>query len=151
MSDVEVKRLVAGDEALAASSFTMMAAVFEEPSVPLDDSYIKNLLRSDSFWAIAAFRGPEVVGGLTAHTLPLTRTAQSEVFVYDLAVHHDHRRQGIAARLLHELRAAAAREGILDIFVAADNDDASALDFYRAQGATGTPVTFFSFTEARAS
>ncbi|GAA0997324.1 GNAT family N-acetyltransferase [Subtercola frigoramans] len=151
MSDVEVTRLVRGDEARAARTFAMMAAVFEEPSDPLEDSYLNNLLRSDSFWAIAAFLGSDVIGGLTAHTVPLTRTAQSEVFVYDLAVHHEHRRQGIAARLLHELRVTAALEGIYDIFVVADNDDVGALDFYRTQEGTGTPVTMFSFTEPRAS
>lgn len=145
MSDLEVKRLVSGDEA-AGIMFAMMAAVFGESSEPLSDEYLYKLLGRDSFWAIAAFDGGDVVGGLTAHTLPRTRSASSEIFIYDLAVRDDHQRQGVATRLVLKLRTAAALMGIHEIFVAADNDDVDALDFYRAQGATASPVTFFTFT-----
>lgn len=146
MGGLEIKRLARGDEAVAAVLFAMMAAVFEEDSAPLSEEYVGKLLGSDSFWAIAALDGADVVGGLTAHTLPMTRTPSSEVFIYDLAVREDHQRQGVATRLVHELRTAAARAGIHEVFVPADNEDLGALEFYRAQGADASPVTFFTFT-----
>ena len=123
-----------------------MAGVFGEDSAPLGDGYVDRLLSDDSFWVLAAFAGPDVVGGLTAHSLPMTRYPSSELFIYDLAVHPGHRRQGIGRLLLQELRSAAAQLGITEAFVAADNDDEHALDFYRAQGAVGSPVTIFSFS-----
>ncbi|POH61211.1 GNAT family N-acetyltransferase [Arthrobacter glacialis] len=146
MGDLEVKRLARGDEAVAAVLFAMMAAVFDEGSAPLSEEYVRKLLGSDSFWAMAAFDGADVVGGLTAHTLPMTRSPSSEVFIYDLAVREDHQRQGVATRLVDELRTGAARIGIYNVFVPADNEDAGALEFYRAQGADAAPVTFFTFT-----
>lgn len=146
MGDLEVKRLARGDEAVAAVLFAMMAAVFDEGSVPLSEEYLRKLLSSDSFWAMAAFDGADVVGGLTAHTLPMTRSPSSEVFIYDLAVREDHQRQGVATRLVHELRTGAARIGIHDVFVPADNEDVGALEFYRAQGADAAAVTIFTFT-----
>ncbi|MHA7303706.1 GNAT family N-acetyltransferase [Arthrobacter sp. TMN-49] len=146
MSDLHVRRLVRGDEAVAATMFAMMAAVFEGDSEPLSEKYLQGLLGGDSFWAIAAFDGADVVGGLTAHTLPMTRSPSSEVFIYDLAVREDHQRQGVATQLVSELRTAAAQRGIHEVFVPADNEDRGALDFYRAQGAAASPVTFFTFT-----
>ncbi|MGO4385686.1 GNAT family N-acetyltransferase [Specibacter sp. RAF43] len=146
MSNLEVRRLVRGDEAVAVVMFAMMAAVFGEGSEPLSDEYVNRLLGRDSFWAFAAFDGADIVGGLTAHTLPMTRSPSSEVFIYDLAVREDRQRQGVATRLVFELRTAAALVGIHEIFVPADNEDENALEFYRAQGATPSPVTFFTFT-----
>ncbi len=126
--------------------FAMMAAVFAEGAEPLPDDYVVWLLDRDSFWAIAAFAGDDIVGGITAHTLPMTRSPSSEVFIYDLAVRRDHRRQGVGSKLVLELREAAAAAGCGDVFVPADNEDKHALDFYRAQGAVASPVTFFTFT-----
>lgn len=143
---VEIRRLRRGDETVAAQMVAMMTAVFEEHSEHLPDDYLQEVLGRDSFWAIAAFDGADVVGGITAHTLPMTRSPSSEVLIYDLAVREDHQRHGIAARLVYELRAAAAIEGIHEIFVPADNADVGALAFYRAQGAHPSPVTHFTFS-----
>jgi hypothetical protein len=41
------------------------------------------------FWAIAAFAAKDIGGGITAHTLPMTRTESSEIFIYDVAVRSD--------------------------------------------------------------
>ena len=146
MSAFEIRRLVVGDRAAAQDMFTLMAEVFGEDSEPLGDDYVDRLLGEDSFWALGAFTGPDIVGGLTAHSLPMTRCMASELFIYDLAVHPDYRRQGVGTRLVQELRSAAAQMGISEVFVAADNEDEHALDFYRAEGAAGTPVTIFSFS-----
>jgi hypothetical protein len=51
-----------------------MAHVFVESGGPLSDSYLEQLLRRDEFWAVAAFVGQEIIGGITAHVLPMTRT-----------------------------------------------------------------------------
>ncbi|MGI8666854.1 MAG: GNAT family N-acetyltransferase [Jatrophihabitans sp.] len=123
-----------------------MVEVFAEaPADPLGDEYLDRLLARNSFWALAALVGSTVVGGLTAHTLPMTRSDSSEVFIYDLAVATDHQRQGVGSALVLRLRQAAAAEGVHEVFVAADDEDAHALDFYRTQGAIGDAVTMFTF------
>ena len=86
MATITTRRLDPNDTATGKSLFTMMAAVFGEvKGGPLSDAYVAQLLSRRDFWAIAAFDGDEVVGGLTAHTLPMTREESSEIFLYDRA------------------------------------------------------------------
>ena len=87
-----------------------------------------------------------IVGGLTAHTWPMTRAEQSEIFIYDIAVRKDQQRKGVGRRLVTALLESAVASGIDDVFVAADNDDSHALDFYRALGGVASPVTMFTFS-----
>ena len=146
MSKVRIQRLASGDRAQARRLFATMAEVFGENGGALGDLYLDGLLNRHDFWAMAAFIGDEIVGGVTAHTLPMTRVESSEIFIYDIAVSRDHQRQGIGRQLMRELAEAAAQSGIREIFVLADNDDPHALDFYRALGGTPSPVTLFSFS-----
>ena len=126
-----------------------MAGVFDEECGELSDAFVEHLLARAEFWAIAAFSGDELIGGLTAHTLPMTRSESFEIFLYDIAVRADHQRRGIGRELVAALSTAAAALGIHDLFVAADDEDAHALDFYRALGAAASPVTMFTLTAER--
>jgi aminoglycoside 3-N-acetyltransferase I len=144
-ADLRTQRLAPGDTETARRLFSLMAEVFEEPSEPLDDRYVERLLNRPEFWAMAAFLDDQLVGGVTAHAIPMTTSESSELFVYDIAVRVDVQRQGIGRALITALRAATAAEGIGDLFVPADNDDTHALDFYRGLGGVPTPVTFFTF------
>ncbi len=140
-----VRRLTAADVELARQTFLTMSAVFETPGAALDDEYVRALLGRPGFWAFAAIDGDRVLGGLTAHTLPMTRSESAEVFIYALAVVPERQRQGIGRRLVAALREAAAAEGITVAFVPADNEDTHALDFYQAIGGAPAPVTIFTF------
>lgn len=144
---MRLKRLKAGDREVAKVLFTVMAEVFEEGRGELSDGYLDRLLGREDFWAIAAFVDNDIVGGLTAHTLPMTRAEYSEIFIYDIAVRSDHQRKGIGRGLIEELRSQAAGMGIRELFVPADNEDVHALDFYRALGGEAAPVTIFTFTD----
>ncbi|HYO68031.1 MAG TPA: GNAT family N-acetyltransferase [Archangium sp.] len=144
---MRLKRLKAGDRESAKVLFALMAKVFEEGSGELSDGYVDRLLGREDFWAIAAFVDEAIVGGITAHTLPMTRTESFEIFIYDIAVRSDHQRTGIGRQLMAELRAQAAGMGIRDMFVPADNEDVHALDFYRALGGEAAPVTIFTFSD----
>jgi aminoglycoside 3-N-acetyltransferase I len=142
---IRIVRLRSGQAAIAGALFAVMAEAFDEERAPLSESYIERLLDRSDFWAIAALAGDDVVGGLTAHTLPMTRTESAEIFVYDIAVRPDAQRKGIGRRLIAAVREQAAAVGIADLFVAADDEDQHALDFYRALGGVAAPVTMFTF------
>ena len=103
------------------------------------------LARTD-FWAVVAVDEGSVVGGITAHALPMTRDRSVELFIYDLAVRSDRQRQGIGRGLVSELLGLASAAGIKTSFVPADDEDSHALDFYRAMGGEESPVTFFTFS-----
>ena len=145
MTNYRVERLGRGDESRAKLLFSLMAEIFEESHDELSDTYVDRLLARDDTWVLAAFAGDEIVGGLTAHVLSMTRAESREVFIYDVAVRADHQRRGVGRLLMSFLQRMAAEAEIGDIFVPADNDDPHALEFYRAMGGTPSAVTIFTF------
>jgi aminoglycoside 3-N-acetyltransferase I len=144
--EISVKRLTSEGREEARRVFTMMAEVFTEDCDPLSDRYLEQLLRRAEFWVLAAFSGDDIIGGLTAHTLPMTRMESSEIFIYDIAVRSQYQRKGVGRRLLNALCEQASEAGIQEVFVPADDDDVHALDFYRNLGGTPSPVTIFNFS-----
>jgi aminoglycoside 3-N-acetyltransferase I len=146
MSSPRVLRLTAGDREIARATFAMMADVFDEEHGPLSDRYLDRLLTRQDFWAFAAIIDDEIVGGLTAHTLPMTRVEASEVLIYDVGVRSDWRRKGVGRRLLAAVQDAAAAEGMDELWVPADDEDEHALRFYAAVGGTPARVTHFTFS-----
>jgi aminoglycoside 3-N-acetyltransferase I len=168
MDALKIFRLGPGDEALAREMFTTLTDVFgeddgadDERGEPLRDADIAALMRRRDFWALVAIEatgaagagegvgghgtGGTVVGGLTAHALPMTRDRSTELFIYDLAVPTDRQRRGIGRALVATLLSLGREAGIGVAFVPADNEDTHALDFYRAVGGEESPVTFFTF------
>jgi aminoglycoside 3-N-acetyltransferase I len=144
--NIVIERLGTGDRSEARRLFSMLAEAFDEKRDLLSDAYVDQLLCRQDFWALAAFSGDDVVGGITAHTLPMTRQESPEMFVFDIAVRSDHRNKGIGRRLLDTLSKQATQSGIRELFLAADNADEHALDFYRRLGGLPTPATLFVFS-----
>lgn len=142
---LQIRRLECGDEDLARDTFAMMTSVFDEGAADLGAAYLATLLARPDFWAMAALDGEEVVGGLTAHALPMTRSPEAELFIYDLAVRADRQRRGIGRALVLATLDRAKAEGLRAAFVPADDEDAHAIAFYRAIGGRASPVTFFTF------
>lgn len=140
---VTIVRLGVDHVDLARSVFQVMVEVFDEGDGRLSADYVHRLLGRDDLWAYGALDGDVVVGGLTAHTLPMTREESDEVLLYDLAVAPSHQRRGIGRLLVTTLVDDAARAGIDTVFVPADDEDAHALDFYRALGGVAAPVMIF--------
>ena len=101
-----------------------------EPSA----AYLERLLGSDTFIAIAALEGGEIVGGLAAYVLPKFEQERSEIYIYDLAVAESHRRQGIATALIAELQRLGTSRGAYVIFVQADYGDDPAVTLYTKLG-----------------
>jgi aminoglycoside 3-N-acetyltransferase I len=97
-------------------------------------AYLKRLLASDYFIAIAALKGDTVVGGVAAYELRKFERERSEIYIYDLAVAEAHRRQGIATALIRQLRNIAALRGAYVVFVQADLGDEAAIAFYTKLG-----------------
>lgn len=98
------------------------------------DEYLRTLLASPSFIAIAALAESEVVGGLAAYVLPKFEQARSEVYIYDLAVAEKHRRRSVATSLIRKLQAVAAGLGAWVIYVQADYGDEPAIALYTKLG-----------------
>lgn len=122
-----------------------MAEAFEEKRDEVTGGYAERLLAREDTWVVVASSGEDVVGGLTAHVLPMTRAEETELFIYDLAVAPAHQRKGVGRSLIAFLRQAGRAAGHGAVFVPADDEDTHALEFYRAVGGVGAPVTIFTF------
>jgi ribosomal protein S18 acetylase RimI-like enzyme len=116
----------------------LFGQAFDEPATYIakqpDDNYLMQLLSSETFVAIAALAGEEVVGGLAGYVLPKFEQQRSEFYIYDLAVAEPHRRTGIATAMIQELKGLARARGIYVIFVQADYGDDGAIALYTKLG-----------------
>ena len=108
-------------------------------------AYLKRLLHSDCFIALAALKGGEVVGGIAAYELRKFEQERSEIYIYDLAVAAAHRREGIATALILDLKKVAAARGAYVVFVQADPGDVPAIALYTKLG-TREDVLHFDIT-----
>ncbi|GBO55524.1 hypothetical protein APA_3675 [Pseudanabaena sp. lw0831] len=97
-------------------------------------AYLKRLLSSDYFIVIAALKNGTIVGGLAAYELQKFEQERSEIYIYDLAVAAEHRREGIATALIQELKKIAIARSAYVIFVQADIGDDPAIALYTKLG-----------------
>jgi aminoglycoside 3-N-acetyltransferase I len=95
-------------------------------------AYLKERLADKHCIVIAALKEDEVVGGLIAYVLPKLEQEKSEIYLYDLAVDENYRRQGIATKLIEELKIVGKKLGAWVIFVQADAVDEGAIKLYES-------------------
>lgn len=97
-------------------------------------TYLASLLGKDHFIALVALKNEQVVGGLTAYVLTKYEQERNELYIYDLAVAAEHRREGIATALIKALKKIAANRDTYVIFVQADYGDDPAIALYTKLG-----------------
>jgi aminoglycoside 3-N-acetyltransferase I len=147
---MRIERLTSGNRQKARALFAMMSKVFGEEAQTLSDEYIDRLLCQPTFYAMAAFAEDNVIGGITAHAIPMTTSESSEMFIYDVAVHEDHQRRGVGRQLLLSLLEKAAADGIQHAFVPVDEEDREAALFYEALKGTASPVKLYAWSKSPA-
>lgn len=98
------------------------------------DQYLNKLLARNDFIPLVATVDGKVVGGLAAYVLKKFEQERSEVYIYDLAVLEEYRRQHIATGLINKLREIAREVGAYVIYVQADPSDEPAVKLYESLG-----------------
>lgn len=136
--NLSIRHLSADDVPLMDGLLSVFDTAFEDPdsysSARPDAVYLKKLLGSDCFIALAALKEGEVIGALAAYELKKFEQMRSEIYIYDLAVAEAHRRQGISTALIKKLQEIAAARGAYVIFVQADYGDEPAIALYTKLG-----------------
>lgn len=135
---IHIHKLQRDDVALMNAMLTLFGEAFDDIATygaarPGAD-YLQHLLGGDTFIALAALKDDQVVGGLAAYELHKFEQARSEIYIYDLAVAAEHRRQGIATAMIEALKQVAAARGAWVIFVQADHGDDPAIALYTRLG-----------------
>jgi aminoglycoside 3-N-acetyltransferase I len=133
-----IRKLGPDDSDMMYELLSVFGEAFQEAGIygaarPTRD-YLRHLLAGDLFIALAALVDREIVGGLAAYVLPKFEQERSEIYIYDLAVAIEYRRQGIATALIQEIREIAALRGSYVVFVQADHGDTPAISLYTKLG-----------------
>ena len=119
----------------------LFSDVFSDPNSystnrPSND-YIKQLLSDKKFIALVAKNDSgKVIGALASYVLRKFEQERSEIFIYDLGVAKEFRRQKIASNLIEKLKIIGKEIGAYMIFVQADKDieDLPAIALYKKLG-----------------
>jgi aminoglycoside 3-N-acetyltransferase I len=118
---------------------------------PPSDAYLENLLAKEHVIALVALAGEKVLGGLVAYELDKFERMRREMYIYDLAVAEEHRRQRIATGLIEHLCEIAARRGAWVVYVQADYGDHPAIALYQKLGLREDVLHFDIGVEPRPS
>ena len=134
-----VRRLGGGDLEAARGLNALFADAFEDADsyagAPPGDSYVTRILGSENVIAVVAESAGRIVGALVGYVLPKLEQDRSEIYIYDLAVAGDRRREGIATALITEVQRIAAEVGAWVVYVQADHGDDPATALYSGLGA----------------
>ena len=140
MQAIKVRRLGPTDIADMREVNQLFATEFDDVvsygSAPPGDAYFERALsRAETIVLVASLNG-EIVGALVAYVLQKLEQERSEIYIYDLAVAADHRRKGIATRLIEQVQRIAAELGAWVIYVQADTgeEDQAAIALYEKLG-----------------
>lgn len=112
----------------------VFAEAFEEKEgyskIPSNE-YLESILKDPKCIILVAIdEQNKVVGGLVAYELNKIGLEISEMYLYDLAVSLEHRRKGIATKLISNLKVVAKKIGAKVVFVQAHNEDLEAIALY---------------------
>jgi len=115
-----------------------------ESEYTVADEYLERMLVTRSTIIIGAMKDQKVIGGLVAFEMcPIH--GSKELYLYDIAVHPNHQKQGIGTKLIELLREEAKAKGVTTIFVEAESEDVGAVAFYRKLGGEEMAVNHFNF------
>jgi ribosomal protein S18 acetylase RimI-like enzyme len=139
MTRVRIVRLVPGDEHVVLAGADLFDRVPTRP-------WTEKFLASEGHHLFAAFESAEdtpigfVSGVETTHP-----DKGTEMFLYELCVHPDHRNRGIGTALVASLAEAGRERGCYGMWVGTEPGNDAALATYRAAGAE-PPEPFLTLT-----
>jgi len=110
-----------------------------------DEDHLQKLLKNNAFHAFVALQNYQVIGGLTAYTLPAYYSESPLVYIYDLAVKTEFQRRGVGKMLIQNINDYCKSINVEEVFVQADMDDIDVIDFYRSTGGKAENVVHFTY------
>ena len=138
ISTLRIYQLTPADLSLLRQLNALFAEAFHDAdsyaAAPAGDGYLADVLSRSHVIVLVGLQDDIVIGGLVAYELPKLEQARSEIYIYDLAVADNFRRQGVATRLLEQLRRLARQRGAWVVFIQADYGDDAAIGLYTKLG-----------------
>jgi aminoglycoside 3-N-acetyltransferase I len=85
---------------------------------------------------IVAKTAERVVGALIAHRLARLDSQRAQILLYEIGVHPDFQRRGVASAMIQEIKDLARRAGACEIWVVTNKSNQAAMQLYRSTGGT---------------
>jgi ribosomal protein S18 acetylase RimI-like enzyme len=125
---MEIVRLAPGDERVVLAG----AGLFDAPPT---HAWAAKFLASAGHHLLVALQDGELPVGFVTGVETTHPDKGTEMFLYELSVHPDHRKRGIGTALVTALADVARERGCYGMWVGTEADNAAALATYRAAGA----------------
>ena len=133
-----VRRLTQGEAPLFHQLNDLFGAAFGDAdtyqAARPTTAYLEGLLEKEHIIPLVALAHGGIIGGLVAYELDKFEQDRREIYIYDLAVHEEYRRQGVATALIRHLRQIASQRRAWVIYVQADYGDEAAIALYTKLG-----------------
>ncbi len=107
------------------------AALFDHP---IDSTATANFLADDRHHLLIGYVGDQPAGFVTAVELLHPDKPKPEMFLYELGVDEEYRRQGVATALMQRLVDLCHERGCGEMFVLTDDDNAAGNATYAKAG-----------------
>jgi ribosomal protein S18 acetylase RimI-like enzyme len=131
---MNVRRLVCGDEKLWSQAAVAVIGAGQGERLATEREVAVALADPRSYLFVAT-REAKPVGLLSAYRFPDVVSGGEIVYLYDIEVLSEHRRQGFGAQLLAALVESCEREGVKLIWAGTDVDNTAARRAFEASGA----------------
>jgi aminoglycoside 3-N-acetyltransferase I len=142
---IEVRRIQAGEERLAQNALQALIPEDERDGKMASLRHLQHFLEERTNCLILAVRGTEPIGFAIAYTMPAYYRDGWMAYLYDICVRPEHRRNGIASRMIEELKACLRSEGVDSFWVGTDCSNAPAMLLYEATGGVRESSSFVEF------
>ena len=125
---MRIVRLAPGEEQVVLAG----AELFDHPPT---EAWTAKFLSSAGHHLLVAIGDDETPVGFASGVETTHPDKGTEMFLYELAVHPDHRRQGVGRSLVDSLAEVARSRGCYGMWVTTEPDNSAGLATYRAAGA----------------
>lgn len=144
MKEVTINRINATDIDSFKELIKIINATGGTRKVNATDKHLKRLLRNPSFFAVAAWDGSKIVGGLTGFELNLYSKETGEFYLYDIAVQKKLQRQGIGSQLFQYTCQMLGESDIDRIFVQEQLENRTGIEFYKKMMGNASAMAHFA-------
>lgn len=141
--DIVVRKLDSDDLDIFAA-FIRWNADDQSQIVP-EKTYLVDWLSGDFNHVFVALYNGQVIGGLTAYSLPMYQKNDSELFIYEIGVDENWQQQGIATMLISLCLDYARLNNYLCSYVATEPDNIPANKLYLKTGGQHANVSWYVF------
>lgn len=135
MTEINIRKIASDEFAFAKDLIVMFGFDGETPNqIFSSNEYLQDMLGRDDFHVIVALEGDKVIGGVTSYEMKMFKRETTEMFLYEIEVAEEYRRQGIAKALIEHLINICREKGIVEMFVGTERGNLPANRLYETTG-----------------